>query len=642
MSLLCLSTQKSQSASGVAIRYTNTRTVSLYRRRFGLVSDFAPRMAETRSASELKPKELRFGPLSAALKNGNWLPRPPNRCWSEGPSVLSSSEAGLAGSTSSQSETPAGMVEVPGGTRRERSVQTCNFDESFSRKSALAFPSHLGDATSPKSVAIVGGGIAGLTSAYESANLGHSVTVFERSNRWGGRIETRRFRTEPTGSSVRCVPLPPRLCEPLRRPFQTHDPIVREQERRLVLNFREMRRRRADWPDIAALYGVLLHPETLLRLNVGTAYPRPSNSGWGQFRNDFSDPLLRGIESHSLAQLIDGTMTGVAPLNEEEWAFVGGYFGFHWIEDASVLFWANVEDLLDPKGRYEIQGGMGRLVESFLTELSTNARVALRPDTPVNGIELSTDDGVLVDIPGQRLRFDAAICAVPAPAVARIDFTPELPSKQVEAIRAVRYFPAVKALAHCKERAWETLDGIFGGSSATDRLHQQCWYPSDNATAEADEDLLVGSGRAIDEVDEEGFPVVVPTKWRAADPDLNGPGVFIAAYAGEPTPSESLPCPIPLARSSYSDQYVELTLGSTHTFWSLGGPLLAERGQPGWGGLCVLRTHRAAPVRALALPSARRPGVLRWRASWGGSRLDPGGDPVGPSSRSRCSSTALT
>ena len=263
---------------------------------------------------------------------------------------------------------------------------------------------------------------------------------------------------------------------------------------------------------------------------MGTAYPRPSNSGWGQFRNDFSDPLLRGIESHSLAQLIDGTMTGVAPLNEEEWAFVGGYFGFHWIEDASVLFWANVEDLLDPKGRYEIQGGMGRLVESFLTELSTNARVALRPDTPVNGIELSTDDGVLVDIPGQRLRFDAAICAVPAPAVARIDFTPELPSKQVEAIRAVRYFPAVKALAHCKERAWETLDGIFGGSSATDRLHQQCWYPSDNATAEADEDLLVGSGRAIDQVDEEGFPVVVPTKWRAADPDLNGPGVFIAAY----------------------------------------------------------------------------------------------------------------
>ena len=60
--------------------------------------------------------------------------------------------------------------------------------------SAFAFPSHLGDATSPKSVAIVGGGIAGLTSAYELANLGHSVTVFERSNRWGGRIETRRFQ----------------------------------------------------------------------------------------------------------------------------------------------------------------------------------------------------------------------------------------------------------------------------------------------------------------------------------------------------------------------------------------------------------------------------------------------------------------
>ena len=136
--------------------------------------------------------------------------------------------------------------------------------------------------------------------------------------------------------------------------------------------------------------------------------------------------------------------------------------------------------------------------DSHNTTSSTSAVVVTSTSAP-SSTAASAASAVLEAYRAGWTAFEQALAdANPnAPAVARIDFAPELPSKQVEAIRAVRYFPAVKALAHCKERAWETLDGIFGGSSATHRLHQQCWYPSDNATAETNEDLLAGSGRDL-------------------------------------------------------------------------------------------------------------------------------------------------
>ena len=43
-----------------------------------------------------------------------------------------------------------------------------------------------------KTIAILGGGITGLTAAYELLKLGHKPTVYESSSRIGGAIETIR------------------------------------------------------------------------------------------------------------------------------------------------------------------------------------------------------------------------------------------------------------------------------------------------------------------------------------------------------------------------------------------------------------------------------------------------------------------
>ena len=42
----------------------------------------------------------------------------------------------------------------------------------------------------PRSIAIIGGGVAGLTAAYRLQAAGMKPIVFEASNRWGGRIFT--------------------------------------------------------------------------------------------------------------------------------------------------------------------------------------------------------------------------------------------------------------------------------------------------------------------------------------------------------------------------------------------------------------------------------------------------------------------
>src|SRR5690349_15438859 len=46
-----------------------------------------------------------------------------------------------------------------------------------------------------KKVVILGAGMAGLSAAYELTKLGHSVSVIEATNRPGGRVWTKRFKS---------------------------------------------------------------------------------------------------------------------------------------------------------------------------------------------------------------------------------------------------------------------------------------------------------------------------------------------------------------------------------------------------------------------------------------------------------------
>ncbi len=67
---------------------------------------------------------------------------------------------------------------------------TSQKDRPFSFAAAYGHPGDLKQKDrkgSRKQVGIIGGGIAGLTSAYELSQLGHDVTILEASDRLGGR-----------------------------------------------------------------------------------------------------------------------------------------------------------------------------------------------------------------------------------------------------------------------------------------------------------------------------------------------------------------------------------------------------------------------------------------------------------------------
>ena len=59
--------------------------------------------------------------------------------------------------------------------------------EKYSSGNASSPP---GKTSNPKTVVIVGGGIAGLTAAYELLRAGHQVKILETQERAGGRVKT--------------------------------------------------------------------------------------------------------------------------------------------------------------------------------------------------------------------------------------------------------------------------------------------------------------------------------------------------------------------------------------------------------------------------------------------------------------------
>ena len=129
---------------------------------------------------------------------------------------------------------------------------------------------------------------------------------------------------------------------------------------------------------------------------------------------------------------------------------------------------------------------MDKLVKAFVDRLSSmQPNVNLRLDEPVVASALKDK---LVRVTSQNARsglqvrdFDYVICTSPAPATARIDFGTAMPVRKYEALTGLSYVAAAKVLMRCRERHWETLQGIYGGCSITDLAIQQCWYPSDNS-----------------------------------------------------------------------------------------------------------------------------------------------------------------
>ncbi|WP_375500143.1 flavin monoamine oxidase family protein [uncultured Nostoc sp.] len=329
-------------------------------------------------------------------------------------------------------------------------------------------------------IAIVGGGIAGLVSAYELSKLNHQVTLLEANSRLGGRIKTHYF-SDGTYGELGAMRIPASHGCTLhyinqfnlpKRPFINYNPAA----------FYYLKGKKTCLGSYQELFSVYnLNPneskdptviyEELFEELINSFSEREK---WELFAPIFTSNKLRKYDSFSLT---DYFRTHLSPDAFELLGHTTGAIHYSKVSLLNGLIdffaWYKVE-------QYELIGGMETLIKALLKRILG----AIHTEAKVTTIKL-IDQGVKIYWnrlnEQQNAKFDYVICTVPTTALSQINFEPILPRQQQEAINNLGYCSATKTLLHSTSRPWEFIDNIYGGGSFTDLNIEKCWYPCDNA-----------------------------------------------------------------------------------------------------------------------------------------------------------------
>jgi monoamine oxidase len=470
------------------------------------------------------------------------------------------------------------------GENQKRSpYRYTNFSQVTSWPSFLEevfkYPDCLDDKQSERSkkVCIVGGGIAGLTAAYElSSRHNIEVTLLEASNRFGGRIWTHRF-SDDTYGELGAMRIPVShicVCHYVKKFKLPYRRFVSDNVG-ACFHLRGEGAKRNAWIDLLHLYQLdpserreyedadaleVMH--NLIIKTIGTAGVDYTYTDFGRMLQDFEIPQsLDHVERLTLGQVLRGApksseleLDSTDPrdrdgifsprLSSEAYEYLGRASGLLWLERASFLQgWVN-KWALEMPGKYELVNGMETLVDAFIHEINKMDSAVISKSAVVKRVSL-IHEGDKVEVTwepsssggSQSDTFDYVICTTPAQPTARIEFDPPLQSHKYEALTNLSYASLAKTIVHCNQRYWEKAPyGIFGGGSFTDLPIQHVWYPSDNS--EPDEtatqrvgptdDYAVKSFECqLDDID----GAFEPRVWKAIDTKKSEkPGVFTAAY----------------------------------------------------------------------------------------------------------------
>ncbi|MFF5212375.1 flavin monoamine oxidase family protein [Streptosporangium sp. NPDC000396] len=334
-------------------------------------------------------------------------------------------------------------------------------------------------------VVVLGGGVAGLTCAYELGKAGYDCTVLEAADRVGGRSLTVRGgdRLTETGGETQTAEFgegiyfnagPGRIapwmvtmdyCRELGVPIETfvnNNASAYVYTRGMTAPARA-RTARAD------LYGYIA--ELLAKATDAGALNRrltkDDRERLSEFLRRFGDlgPDLayhgstrRGFQTYP--GVVDGVPTGSPPSLRDVLAAGTGRaltmdFGF---EQAAPMF--------------QPVGGMDAIVTALAREVGGDR---IRTDTRVTGVR-NLPDGVEVTHQGGTLRADYCIATLPPHLLARIPHN--LGAGVTAALRAPVPVAAGKIGLEYGRRWWEIDDRIYGGITETDLDITHIWYPS--------------------------------------------------------------------------------------------------------------------------------------------------------------------
>lgn len=326
-------------------------------------------------------------------------------------------------------------------------------------------------------VLVLGGGMAGLTAAFELRRRGFEVTILEAQPRVGGRIQTLRepFSAGLSGEAgamriPRAHDLVLRYIERFHLPTV---PFVMENPNTFVA-FNGTRIRRGAFDSAAHAGDFELQPgET--DLPIGERWEREiapllatirehGDLGWEEVASQYDQySLAEFLESRGWSQgaiELWGLLTHMEPFMNSAFLEVLREEAGRWFTDVVT-----------------IPGGMDRLPRAFLAELGGCIRNGMR----VIAIHQS-QEGVQVrcrTVAGEHLfTADRAVITIPFSLLRHIEITPALSRGKQRAIRTLSYDAATKIFFQCRRRFWEEDDGISGGVSVTDLPIRTVYYPA--------------------------------------------------------------------------------------------------------------------------------------------------------------------
>lgn len=365
------------------------------------------------------------------------------------------------------------------------------------------------------SVGIIGGGLAGLASAFELRKLGFDITIFEaQENRIGGRVYTHYFDKDKRVYGEFGAMRIPASHETTWHYINTFGlktrPFIQSNENTFI--YVRNKRARNDPKGISVMENI--YPEfNLTPLERVTPWQKLIGDALAsnllkinpeirkeliQIKNEYS-PIIKYIGSQSIRKVLEKSglsqeaielISGVAP-------FLGAFYYNSYSENLIE------EYTVDYAYRYEIVGGMINLPLSFYNSLLSKkpkeyynidekdlGKVVWENGKTVTGIfEEDKNHKVILkyvnsqtsEVQGQA--FDFVICAIPFSSLRNIEIFPMFSNGKMQAIKEVFYTDSQKTLFMCKERFWEKgskNERIFGGGSSTDLPISTIWYPSSN------------------------------------------------------------------------------------------------------------------------------------------------------------------